>query len=503
MRFCFYLRLRVAGIYIFKCTRILDLRPFGFIENLLTLAFPEGLNLPCGDETYNVGFDCNLDSCACTNNCPGGSGPCVPQVGSEGGDPCCPKTNGTCDTSNTCLSFIIQTPNESTCNQLNTLQQWQCCTKFELAKQFKAIRFTFFDAWITGTAYLFQFYHKRKVKNNGKIKDKFCGPASDNVGGDNYAQDPLTGSKGSKRCHDGGCLVVGPSIEAPENPDGTTNPFADRNYVGGTSNIDVSLESPGIPNGANDVNEFLYCNTTFPTKIVNLGRVEMCEDVYHDIQRCIWVNDQFMAGNSVVDCNISDFTNGPRENRYDSGINPNSTLLQVGTGGDSGFDRLQVTDYLNMSSHQDPRLVVTYLLTQTNCNINQLFNGNNTIEPCHEKELKTNNYQFVKEISKLHNDIVSIPLDPNDPDSPEQLDILGLANTPQYGDSSEDPGPFSVDLDLREKYHPVNPDSSDINTWDNNPSSQVKTNSAYFYFGLHPGRTALDKLRKEFFTNSQ
>ena len=55
----------------------------------------------------------------------------------------------------------------------------------------------------------------------------------------------------------------------------------------GTPQIRVPLNTPGIPNGANDIEDFIYCNWVSSTKIISLGRIEMCDDVFNDIKNCV------------------------------------------------------------------------------------------------------------------------------------------------------------------------------------------------------------------------
>lgn len=504
IRICSYLRFTDGG----KCRQLANFAPFGFVSNILA----DPIELECGDETYFINPNCGgADSCTC-------NGSAVQTGSNTGNTPCCPDSNGTNCQTDACLSFNFFTPNQNNCNSLYQLNQWECCAKYNAAKESKAIKFTFFDAWLNGSAYLFQFKNKVKYKNDGTTKSKFCGPGSSNLGGDNYAGynafSSFFGADYIKNtCSDGKCLILGPSI----NPD-------DRNYVGGTTTgtpkIKVSLNTPGIPNGANDANEFLYCNWVSSTKIVSLGRLEMCEDTLTDIKTCISTNTQNLQGNTIFDCSISDLRLGDKINPYTgdnlgvqspysipspySPVPPN--VIKVGTGGENGFDRQETLKKLTESSYQDPSEVIIYLLKLENCNFGKLFLNGNEGPNCHEFELYPSNQEVTREVCKEHNTIVTIPAPlPTggyDFDNPEIWDVTGIASTI---DSEDVDGPFEIDPLLRDRYHPNYPDNDSANSPTNNnilsnPHINTKTNMPYFYFGLIPGKTAIDKYRKKYLT---
>jgi hypothetical protein len=525
-----------------KCRKIIDGAPFSFITTALNAAFPGGIELSCEPEPYLIqptcqGFSCtscsNGDDIVVNGNAYGSTDGC-----------CCKRSDGSCETcggSGTCIGFTFLTPNENNCNSLSQLEQWKCCAILEAARENGAIKLSFFDAWLNGSAYLFQFKAKTRLKNDGTTKDKFCGPGSDNVGGDNYINYSLATLNYTtlfgldqfdfpkNTCSNGNCLVLGPSIDP-----------ADRNYVGGDQPPDLTTppnisawpflrvmqNSPGIPNGANDAGEWIYCNWVSSTKIISLGRIEMCEDVYNEIKECITTNTENLQGNTIFDCSISDLRLGDTINPY-TGDNlgplspyqiPNSEpatynppqVIKVGTGGENGFDRSETIKKLDSTSYQDPTQVLIYLLSQENCNFGALFlNPGETPVKCHELELYPQYQEQIREVCKVHNDVVTVPLEIVDAggnstgqydfENPEVWDITGIAD---QIDPNATPGPFSVDELLRDRYHP-NPDNSPNNSPENinvatNPHIDPKTNMPYFYFGLVPGKTAIDKFRKKY-----
>lgn len=517
LRFCSYFRLTNNG----KCRKLINAQPFKFIKNGLTDTFPNGIALPCGDNEYTIDFECaGFDSCFCldSSNTPQP----VATGGGTGSTPCCPKDGGANCQSTSCLSFNVIVPSETNCQTLNALEEWKCCAIFQSARDNKAIKFTFFDAWLNGSAYLYQFKTTVKYKSDGTIKSKFCGPGSSNYGGDNYVDFTgfgtfWTGPFINNTCSEGQCLILGPSI----------NP-ADRNYVGGivtnssnTQNIEVPLNSPGIPNGAHDTQEFIYCNWASSTKIVSMGPMEMCEDVFSEIETCIATNNDFLSNQSTKFCNIPDLRLGDKINPYTGdNLGPLSPynlpsepsdlnspfVIKVGTGGESGFDRQETTKKMPESSYIDPSVVFIYLMRQIDCKFKELFmkgsSETNDIE-CHELELKPEYQEIVREASKIHNDIVTIPMQDvsgnYDFSQPEVWDVTGIAS---QIDPNDVDGPFEVDELLYNRYHPnqqLDPNESPTNFNEiNRVQVDPRTNMPYFYFGLRPGKSAINKFREKY-----
>lgn len=503
LRLCSYIRLTGGG----RCRKIANLQIFKFVAD----ALPDPITLECGDDVYEISPNCSPNgSCTCNGS--------VVETGSgTGGTPCCPKSNGTNCNTDACVSFNFQIPNETNCTSIYQLENWRCCAKYVAAKETKALKFVFFDAWLNGSAYLFQFKNKTKIKNNGTIKGKFCGPGSTNIGGDNYAgyngfSSFFGGSSGdflNNTCSDGRCLILGPSI----NED-------DRNYVGGvnsgTPQISVPLNTPGIPNGANDIEDFIYCNWVSSTKIISLGRIEMCDDVFNDIKNCVSTNTENIQGNTIFNCSIGDLRLGDKTNPYTgdnlgtlspytlptaaSGVNP-PQVIKVGTGGENGFDRQETLKKLTESSFEDPQDVFIYILRRENCKFKDLFTGIGNPQ-CHERELKTEYRELASEVCKEHNTVVTIPVQDSvtgawDTDNPPVWDITG--NLTAF-DPDATPGPYAVDLLLEDRYNP-NPTTTygtQNSSFYTNPYIDVKTNMPYFYFGLIPGKSAVDKYREKY-----
>lgn len=499
-----------------QCRKIADFAPFGFISDKLTETWPDGIRLPCGDSEYVINPSCgSLDTCVCDGDeiLYGGN--------STGSSPCCPNSEGTDCEDDSCIRFNVLTPNENNCSSLSALEEWKCCSILNSARENNAIRFSFFDAWLNGSAYLFQFKTKVKIKNDGTTKGKFCGPGSSNTGGDNYV-DYISGTLGgpinfsNNTCSEGQCLILGPSIDP-----------IDKNYVGGVStfpipkpqNIVVPNNSPGIPNGANDADEFIYCNWASSTKIISLGPIEMCEDVFNEITGCISTNNQNLNNNSTINCSISDLRLGDKINPYTGDnlgtLSPNNMpknnsdlnapyVIKVGTGGESGFDRQETTKKITGTSYIDPEVVFIYLLRQEDCDFGKLFMNPSEIDvKCHELELYPEYQELAREVCQIQNDIVTIPQTDTagnlDYDNPEVWDITGIASAI---DSDDVNGPFDVDELLYNRYSPnqqLDPNNNPESILDRNRGHiDVRTNMPYFYFGLRPGKTAIDKFRSKY-----
>ena len=474
--------------------------PFGWLGGLIPQFLLPCENAPNGEGYYipPVPPSSNVNWAQCNSGGCGGSLGC----NCQGGSPCNSCTDSGCFGGSvgdsfacTCLNIsgLNTSPNNNAC--INALTDWKCCAKLNAAENRNVIRRTFNDAWVFGTAYLFQF----KYKKNRNGKEKFCGPGADHLRGDNY--------KSNKCCidTDGGdqcakCLLRGPG-QTKGHP-----------YVGVKNYHEVwhNSATTSKKTGATDINDIIYCNALMSTKIVSLGRIEMCEEELEQIETSIQANQA-----------LSEYTQAP--------------TFFTGTFYEDGWDPGYWINYLKESSYEDPREVLLYLgKTQTTitCNYRDLFGG---AGGCHEFELQDNPYFFMKEVSKIYTDIqLSDQPAPNE-DEFGGPGYGGISNP--YADMVGDPnnyGGFLVDKAVASRFSPcggnpsncvgqpgdkwtrnvapINPSnvSPDLNEadndgWDryndtlnrNNPNTRA--NIPYYYFGIIPGRTALTKLKRDFF----
>jgi hypothetical protein len=426
-------------------------------------------------------------------------------------DPCaCPNPNNpaTCDyniSNNNILKFGIKangTNNSSPC--LNVLTDWECCAKIALAESRDVIQRVFNDAWVFGTAYLFQFKYKKKVKRStGQLrKEKFCGPGSDHSRGDNYVSnqcciDTKSLESFNKPSCDK-CLLRGPGE--------TKFKSQFRSYHYNNHNYTVQNGKTG----AVDIEDLIYCNALMSTKIVSLGSQELCQETLEEI------TNASLASQALVE--------------YEQDTN-----FYTGTFYENGWDPSLWINLMDETSYEDPIDVLLYMgkvFPDNACQLRDMFHGGGiTGNPCHEYELEDDPYFFMKEISKIYIDIETAGVAPNEDEfSPTN------GTTNPYADLVSDPpqwGGFLVDKEIASRFSPcgdypsncvgqplnkwtngINPinqtaidtNEADNDGWDryisqgnrNNPNS--RSNIPYYYFGLNAGKTAINRLRTEFFT---
>ena len=446
--------------------------PFSFLGGLIG-----SFNLPC-------------------ENAPNGEGYQIP----PGGDwyACNPGGCGTsfgCNCAVTCSNTInisVTTGANGTCT--NLLEDWKCCAKLTAAESRNVIRRNFNDAWVLGTAYLFQFKYKKA--NSGK--EKFCGPGADHLRGDNYVQNKCCiDTDAGDTCDK--CLIRGPKTTAYHNQ------FRDYHYTWHNYATDGSANGTGSGyTGAVDIGDIIYCNALMSTKIVSLGRIEMCEETLEQID----ISTQ--AGQAL--------------HEYAQTAN-----FYTGTFYENGWDKNYWVQTLKESSYEDPFDVLMFLGHTVNCNYRNLFWGDGSTNgyPCHEYELKDEPYFLMKEVSKIYADIqlsdpASPPISPNDG---EFNPLVPFFNP--YADQTTSPanGGFIVNKDIANRFSPcgtsfgcngwpnenwpsngsITPEDTLGDGWDraidrgsrNNQNS--RSNIPYYYFGINPGKTAISKLKKKYF----
>lgn len=525
--FYFGLKLSVLGIDIIKFYRIIRIAPFGWVGNILgkfsddaesnfcseLYDDPEarGFSLDCDGTTYCIRTDSGGDLCGDS----GGVGCCesdcgnISFIGTSDACGCGPVNAGDCnngvgcDEPLLCLRPYFFSPNVNNCEALNTVDSWLCCRIIELAEKRNVIRRCLFDAWVIGSSYLFQYKYKskQKIKNDVLIKkEKFCGPGSDTKGGNNYHKNQCCPhddgeffnpnfENGSQIGNEPGpscakCLIRGAG-ESDKNY-GNIEPYH-KTWHNATVNGNCNGQSCG--NGATDIGDNIYCNVNSPTKIVSLGRVEMCPDTLNAIENCI------QATECVFDLykQTPEFFTGTF---YEEGWDPNFWVNEMGP-----------------TSYQNPVDVLKWLVTQTNCNVTNLFEQG---QGCHENELKNENYQWIKEISKIYTDIITVQTSASIDD--EQF----LPGSPSFDADEDDDGliisGYEFDNTAGQRFNPcaktnTSPECNqppflpwsgiDEQTIDFGPGANHNgsRNIPYYYFGITPGKTAIDKLRNEFFVN--
>jgi hypothetical protein len=452
--------------------------PFNFLADLfptLPSGSGHGFFLPCdGGGPDGDGYEIDL------NNCNNGASFCSP-------DPCSANdiqigVTGTDISTNICLQ---------------TLEDWKCCVKLNVAENRNVIRRVFNDAWVFGTAYLFQFKYKKK--NNGK--EKFCGPGADHVRGDNYKSNKCCiDTDANNQCDR--CLLRGPHTTLGHSYTGVGN-YHEVWHNSATNDGDT---------GATDIGDIIYCNALLSTKIVSLGRIELCEETIEQIQNAISANNA-----------LRQYAQSPQ--------------FYTGTFYENGWDADFWVNFLKESSYEDPREVLNYLASLKNCKLKDMFHKGGG---CHEYEMLDYEFFFMKEVSKIYTDIdlaaVALSVGSEDRFNPtgdgnpfadvvnielqdaatgipaanggfEVVTVVGNRFSPCGGGGNCYPGSnWNGNTTWPGLASPPHEDLSGnaqafdrITTADSRNNINTKSNIPYYYFGINPGKTAINKLKKGFF----
>jgi hypothetical protein len=368
------------------------------------------------------------------------------------------------------------------CAAIQSVIGWTCCVITNLAESQNVWRRCFFDNWLVGSSYMFQF--KFKKRNSGK--EKFCGPGADNRASDRYRrQDCCYGD--DPNCKK--CLLRGPNQS--------------RNVASQIADYHIT-EHNAAQSGAKDLDSIIYCNETYSTKIVSLGPIELCEDALNDIENCI----------NNPSCQMEIY----KQNN------------NTGTFYEEGWDSTSWSNNMETTSYQSPIPVLEYLLRFTfpACRVDPLFREGSG---CHEYELENgdnsnpNIYGQLKEVSKIYTDIIlngnnkftpgvvvtsdgqvgsDVEQETNDSgivvdviSGYEYDNLLGLKFSP----SGQGSGSFSTPPNWNgvDTLQPSGGgrDNDDESGWYEN----VEKNIPYFYFGVRQGGTAIEKLKSKFFVN--
>lgn len=504
-------------ICIFKFFNVVIIQPFVWLGNIMGKFTNDEDGAYCveeyGEEARGFALDCNGETtCICTN-CDEGV------CGDENGAPCsgdadcsgetcgspesctsvicvqkacgCPDDssdpNSSCDGGGLiCFKGFAIVPSEDNCEAMQLIKDWLCCRIIELAEKRNVIRRCLLDAWMVGSLYLFQYkYKSRLTKVNGEfvLKEKFCGPGADTFASNNYGKNQCCAndSQGALNNKCAKCLIRGggssdKSVSAIESYHRNKH----NDSVMGSSNP----SGLACGNGATDIDDNIYCNNYSSTKIVSLGRVEMCPDTLNEIENCINAND----------CVFDLYKQSPD--------------FFTGTFFEDGWDPSFWSDNMGYSSYQDPVAVLKYLVGLEDCKVNGLFDRG---QGCHENELKNKYYQWMKEISKIYTEVVTVqnsnavdadvflPGAPDVQDADEVSgyvfdDRLGQRFSPCGGNYTCNQPPLAwsgEDTQFRGPNNFIGP------SLDHNASKNIP----YYYFGLNGGKTAIEKLRKEFFVN--
>jgi len=294
----------------------------------------------------------------------------------------------------------------------------------------KKLGLSFHDAWLTGSNYLFKFGVKKK--NNGNLD--CCSVPSQNklFITENDSEYFLNQDVSS-------CTIIKPE-----------------------SNFNLNTDT-----GSNDTDEFIYCRWALQTRIINIGAMDMCENVLETLQNSLSTDPS---------APVRTFTKG--------GINGSFCLS---TNIEGGIRTNILTDSLPSTTYRDLNELLPYHLditsewgTQTNLFGIGAFHDNNN-DTYLARELKSDEGRdYVNYYCRL---------DFNGLDGDEQADF-----TPKVGPLEQGINLNVLDPTLNSAFGCSNQNA----TWFYRISQR---DFVYHYYGLIPGRTAIDKLRKQFFLN--
>jgi hypothetical protein len=163
---------------------------------------------------------------------------------------------------------------------------------------------------------------------------------------------------------------------------------------------------------------------------------------------------------------------------------------------------------MGQSSYQNDSDVLLHLVNgqgKGNCDIKSLFKGQGG---CDEYELKNDKWEIITQVSKLYTDIILKSETLGSGSS--SYDKLSWGETYQIGSTTEEDDNgnmiltgFDYNEEQSGKFNPSSPLGELVDTQLSDPSNGKNhlRNTPYFYFGLIPGKTAIDKLRKNYFIN--
>lgn len=315
----------------------------------------------------------------------------------------------------------------------------------------------FIDAWLNGGNYMFKFTYKN-TSNGGY---KYCGPTTgfDNSQSKSCRCDGDSLVNKDKNLND--CIIVSPNFS--------------KDYSGNIYTSDW--------NGASDTGEFIYCNFGLSTKIINIGTIPICGELLDDLKK--------LDSNSYL-------------KKYN---NSNG----MGTGKEFGLDvdgvkvvsfndvngaiidppnSTPTIDVLSPTSYKDARDLINWFSDNKKGKLDKKqFNSGGG---CNELEFKffdgTNREEgpgfYVKEMCKIHIEVFE-----TEPDTDDGGTRVSVGGTPFAGYGTNNP------LFNRFSEKVTYPNITDSTTSRNTEGY----NNPYFYFGLNPGKTALDKLRRDYF----
>jgi hypothetical protein len=306
----------------------------------------------------------------------------------------------------------------------------------------KKFGLSFHDAWLNGSCYLFKFEIKRK--NNGNL-DCCAREGWENLGTQTaefvWEDDSTYTINRRSGNFQNRCTVFVP--------------------------VDLSIPN-NTTTGSDDTGEPVYCRFALNTKIINIGSMDMCEGVLESLEK-----------------SLSNNINDPIVNF--GGKLVNGSVDCLGTNIERGIRTNILIDDLPPSTYRDINELLPYHLdivndwgTSTN-----LFGS----DAWHDND---NDTYLARELKQGYGrDYVNYycRLDYNGPNGDEQGSF-----TPKVGPYEEGINLTVLDPTLNNNFGCSTASAS----WFYRISQRDKV---YFYFGIVPGKTAIEKLKQQFFLN--
>lgn len=337
------------------------------------------------------------------------------------------------------------------------------CIAFEMAKSLNLFKFDFYNDWVNGTLFGFLLKYKKKKKSREVFCEYDC---------DEFTSDPnYTGVDGNQN----------------GNPDNSchSNFLLDTCYASGSNSQNNHTElsiREGLIKKVGE--EFYYAATThdtnyklFATELINLGSVFQC-----DWQGIPKINDLLIPTTYKIPPDIQELAS--------NGIDV-ETCGMVDIGGSTGREFFSIdcigvhVDYSNcLNIRHICEMGVDIDQAQEDINGNIIISSDCIIGV---NDIDDENGKFFRDVF----------FGLNSSSTPwvgvDSLTIPPLGYTTNFNLSNSATYNFANGIDNGSDY-------SNFRGYSNDTDFTQPTHSYFFYFGLLPGKTALDKMNERFFT---
>jgi hypothetical protein len=321
------------------------------------------------------------------------------------------------------------------------------CVAFQLAKALHMFQFDFYNDWANGSLYAYLLKYKKR-----KSREKYCEYDCSDYGGQNDCRSSLL----MDTCYNGGKYSQKKTFSASINEGLIKKYNGELLYAATTHNANLKL---------------------YATEIINLGSVFNCDwQGVPKIQEILTPTTYIMPPDTdeIDDNNAIDV----------------SGQVSLGNG---SFGLFFDIDCLGLSTNYRQCLNIRHIC-EFGVNLDEQTTGaNNTVlQPNNNigsTEIDDGNGRWVRDVFFGLNNTTNF-METNYPYTTD----FNLANCSEYNFSSINPSQCDPNI-------PTNgEDYVKFRGYTNDDNYQQPKHSFYFYFGLLPGKTALDKMNSMFFT---